>query len=164
MSSVSNQAAIEKQQDGGESQYSSLPKHKTPGAPLHLQVRTHLSLSSSVLRSFMSLCTTCSTCSASLSVSPVRSSFRPMADTPPAVSASPTEQSACCFHLEKRKIVRPNKIHKIQTKTPDSDKVPRIPEFTAGWFSANWGRKRNIFTKEGVLHYFIVLYSYSYEF
>lgn len=139
MSSESNQAAIEKQQDGGKSQYSSLPKHKISGAPLLLQVRTHLSLSSSVLRSFMSLCTTCSTCSASLSVSPVRSSFRPMADTPPAVSNSPTEQSACCFHLER---VRPNKMHKIQTKTPDSDKVPRIPEFTAGWFSANWRRKK----------------------
>lgn len=126
MSSVSNQAAIEKQQDGGESQYSSLPKHKTPGAPLllDLQVRTHLSLSSSVLRSFMSLCTTCSTCSASLSVSPVRSSFRPMADTPPAVSASPTEQSACCFHLEKRKNSQANDTkykqkHLTVTKFPE---------------------------------------------
>lgn len=66
------------------------------------------------------------------------------------------------FIWKREKIVRPNKIHKIQTKTPDSDKVPRIPEFTAGWFSANWWRKRNIFTKEGVLHYFIVLYSYIY--
>lgn len=46
MSSESNQAAIEKQQDGGKSQYSSLPKHKISGAPLllYLQVDSPESL------------------------------------------------------------------------------------------------------------------------
>lgn len=58
-------------------------------------VRPHQSLSSSFLRSLMSLWTTCRTCSASVSVSPVRSSFWPVISDQSSLRPTKTAAFSC---------------------------------------------------------------------